>query len=289
MSSCNIINNELAKILMPQRNNDSNKGTYGKVLNFAGCKEYVGAAYLSSVSALKIGAGYVELATPNCVKNSVSTLSPDIVFLDTNSHSYLENIPRNLDLTKYSVLSVGCGIGNNKFTQKFMKKLVEVVNDVNIPTIYDADALNIISSEGIKELGSRSVITPHPGELARLMGTEVSDIQSAREDYARMAAQKFNCTVILKGHHSIIACPDGKLFKDMSGTNVLAKAGMGDVLTGIISGLIAQGLNSRQASVLGVYIHSQAGLYGSKINTEYGLLASELIKFIPEGIKSVIF
>ena len=289
MSSYNIIDKELAKILMPSRINESNKGSFGKVLNFAGCKEYIGAAYLSSVSALRVGAGYVELATPNCVKESIASLSPDIVFLDVNSHSYLENFSKNVDLTKYSVLSVGCGLGNNKFTQKFVKKLIEVVKEINIPTIYDADALNIIASEGITELGSRSIITPHPGELARLMGTEVFDIQASREDYARMAAQKYNCTVVLKGHNTIISCSDGKLFKDISGTNVLAKAGMGDVLTGIISGLVAQGLNVRQAGVLGVYLHSQAGLYGAKLKTEYGLLASELLDFIPEGIKSIIF
>ena len=289
MNACNIIDAELAKILMPQRNNDSNKGTYGKVLNFSGCKEYIGAAYLSSIAALRVGAGYVELAAPNCVKDSVAKLSPDIVFYDTNSHSYLENYPRNIDLTKYSVISVGCGLGNNKFTQKFVKKLIEVVKDINIPTIYDADALNIIAEEGITDIGSRSLITPHPGELSRLLGVDIAEIQSARQDYARIAAQKFNCTVILKGHHTIIACPDGKLFKDTTGTNALAKAGMGDVLTGIIAGFVAQGLNIRQAAVLGVYLQAQTGLYGARVKTDYGLLASDLVNYIPEGIKSIIY
>lgn len=289
MISCNVIDAELAKILMPKRTQDSSKGSYGKVLNFAGCKEYVGAAYLSSVSALKIGAGYVELAAPNCVKDSIACKSSDIIFLDMNSHSYLENFPRNIELEKYSVISVGCGLGNNKNTQKFLKKLIDIIKDINIPTIYDADALNIIAAEGITDIGSRSLITPHPGEMARLMGAEVAEIQANRQDYARMAAQKYSSAVILKGHHSLVACPDGKIFEEVNATNVLAKAGMGDVLTGIIAGLVAQGLNVRQAAVLGVYIHAQAGLYGAKKYTEYGLLASELINFIPDGIKSVIF
>ncbi len=289
MISCNVIDAELAKILMPKRTQDSNKSSYGKVLNFAGCKEYIGAAYLSSISALRVGAGYVELAAPNCVKDSIACKSSDIVFFDMNSHSYLENFPRNLDLEKYSVISVGCGLGNNKYTQKFLKKLIDIVKDVNIPTIYDADALNIIAEKGITDIGSRALITPHPGEMARLMGAEISEIQSNRQDYARMAAQKYSVAVVLKGHHSLVACPDGKIFEEISGTSVLAKAGMGDVLTGIISGLVAQGLNVRQAAVLGVYIHSQSGLCGAKVRTEYGLLASELVNFIPDGIKSVIF
>ena len=129
MSSCNIIDSQLAKILLPERKDESNKGSYGKVLNFAGCKEYIGAAYLSSVSALKVGAGYVELASPNCVKDVVATKSPDIVFLDMNTHSYLETLPRGLELDKYSVVSVGCGLGNNKFTQKFVKKLIDYINE----------------------------------------------------------------------------------------------------------------------------------------------------------------
>lgn len=289
MNSCNIIDLELAKILMPKRDQDSNKGTFGKVLNFAGCKEYVGAAYLSSISALRVGAGYVELATPNTVKESIASKTSDIVFTDLNTHSYIENIPKNIEFDKYSVISVGCGLGNNKFTQKFIKKLVDIIKDINIPTIYDADALNIIAMEGITDIGSRSLITPHPGEMARLMGAEISEVQSNRQDYARMAAQKYNCGVILKGHNTLVACPDGKVFKETTGTSALAKAGMGDVLTGIISGLVAQGLNVRQAAVLGVYIHSQSGLYGAKIRTEYGLLASELVNFIPEGIKSILF
>ena len=288
MSSCNIIDSQLAKILLPERKDESNKGTYGKVLNFAGCKEYIGAAYLSSVSALRVGAGYVELAAPNCVKDVVASKTPDVVFLDMNSHSYLETLPRGLELDKYSVVSVGCGLGNNKFTQKFVKKLIDYIKDVNIPTIYDADALNIIAELGITEIGSRSLITPHPGELARLMGVDVSDIQENRVEFAKKAAEKYNSNVVLKGHNSIVACYDGKLFKEISATNVLAKAGMGDVLTGIISGLVSQGLNLRQASVLGVYLHAQAGLCGAKYKTNYGLLASELIDFIPDGISSIV-
>jgi len=288
MDVCNIIDKELAKVLMPERQPESNKGTFGRVLNFAGCKIYPGAAYLSSVAPLKTGAGLVELAAPNYVQDKVACLAPDVIFSETDCYSYLESLPKNIDFADYSVILAGCGLGNNKFTQKFLKKLIETVKRHSIPVIYDADALNIIAKEDITQLGSKVVITPHPGEMARLMGTEVADVQASREDYARMASQKYGATVVLKGHNTIVACPDGKLFKDISGTSVLAKAGMGDVLAGIIAGLCAQGLNTRQAAVLGVYIHSQSGVQGEKACTPYGLLASRLLDFIPEGIKSII-
>ena len=288
MDVCNIIDKELAKVLMPHRQEISNKGTHGTVLNFCGCRTYVGAAYLSAVASLRVGAGISELAAPNYVKDRVASISPDLVYTDTESYAYHEVIPKNIDLSKYFVILVGCGLGNNKYTQKFMRKFTDSVKNLDIPVIYDADALNIIAKEEIIELGKKPVLTPHPGEMARLMGTEIADIQSSREDYARMAAQKYNATVVLKGHHTIVACSDGKMFKDVTGTSVLAKAGMGDVLAGIIAGLCSQSLNTRQAAVLGVYIHSQSGVYGEKIHTPFGMLASDLLKYIPEGIKSII-
>ena len=288
MSVCSIINKELAKMLMPSRAKQSNKGTFGKVLNFSGCKEYVGAAYLSSVSALRVGAGLVELAAPSCVKTSVAALSPDIVFSDIYSHSYIEAVPKNINFNQYSAVIVGCGLGNNRFTNKFLKNLIEQLKNFDVPVVYDADALNIISEEGLVNLGKKVIITPHPGEMARLMGSSVADVQAARNDFVRMAAQKYNAVTVLKGYNTLVASPDGKVFKDVVGTNVLAKAGMGDVLSGIIAGLLAQGLNCKQSAVLGVYLHSQAGLVGEKVRTQYGLLASELVDFIPDGIKSII-
>lgn len=288
MDVCNVIDKEFAKVLMPKRQAQSNKGTCGKVLNFAGCRTYTGAAYLSSVAPLRVGAGLVELAAPNYVKDRVASLTPDIIFTDTSSYSYLEDIPKTINFSDYSVVLAGCGLGNNKYTQKFIKKLIEALNEYSLPVIYDADALNIIAKEGITELGSKVVLTPHPGEMARLMGTDVAAIQTAREDFAREASQKYNATVVLKGHNTLIACPDRELFKDVSGTAVLAKAGMGDVLAGIIAGLCAQGLNTKQAAVLGVYIHSQSGIKGEHACTPYGLLASDLLNFIPDGIKSII-
>ena len=288
MNYCNIIDKDLAKALMPKRSANSNKGTFGTILNFSGCKEYIGAAYLSSKSPLRTGAGLVELATPNYVKDKVASLCPDIIFAETNTYSYLDTIPKHLNFSKYSSLIIGCGLGNNKYTKKFIKEFTQAVKNIKAPIIYDADALNIIAEENITQLGTNAIITPHPGEMARLMEKEIGEIQSDREYYAIGAAKKYQAIAVLKGHHTIIATPDEQLFKDTAGTNALSKAGMGDVLTGIIAGLCAQGLNPKQAAVLGVYIHSQAGIYGETKKTPYGLMASDLIEFIPEGIRSII-
>lgn len=288
MNPCKIINKDLAKSSMPNRKENSNKGTFGKVLNFSGCKEYTGASYLSSISALKVGAGLVELASSSYVIKQISCMCPDLIFHDTKSKYYLSTLPKSLEYKKYSAIIIGCGIGNNNYTKKFMNEFLEFAKDTTIPIIYDADALNIIAETDKVAIGKKAVITPHPGEIARLMHTDIADIQSSREKWAKKACKKYNATTVLKGHNTIVACPEGNLYIENTATNILSKAGMGDVLAGIIAGFLSQGLTTEQAAILGTYIHAQAGLYAEKYTTAYGLLASELINFIPEGIKFVI-
>ena len=288
MTACKIIDKEFAKSLLPERPTDTNKGTFGKVLNFSGCKEYVGAAYLSSVTPLKVGAGLVELASSDYVRNKVSCMCPDIIYKDTKNDYYLSKLPKDINLNEYSAIIIGCGLGNNKLTQKFVKDFINSSKEIKTPVIYDADALNIIAEKKYKILSKNSILTPHPGEMARLMGTDTADIQSDREKWAKAAAAKYNSTVVLKGYNSIIAYSNGDCYIETTATNVLAKAGMGDVLSGIIAGFCAQGVTAKNASILGTYIHAQAGHQAEKVETSYGVLASELIKFIPDGIKAVI-
>lgn len=288
MNACKIITKDIAKSLLPSRKENSNKGTYGKVLNFSGCKEYIGASYLSSVAPLKAGAGLVELAAPDYVREKTACLCPDIIFYDTESKYYLSKLPKEIDYETYSAIITGCGLGNNEHTKKFMKEFLEFAQNSSIPIIYDADALNIIAETNTTNLGKKAIITPHPGEMARLMQTDIADIQTSREDWAIRACQKYNAVTVLKGHNTVIAAPCGELYVENTATNILSKAGMGDVLAGIIAGYIAQGLSTEHAAVLGTYIHAQAGIIAEKDTTNYGLLASELINYIPEGIKAVI-
>ena len=288
MSACNIIDKEYAKSLMPERKADGNKGTFGTVLNFAGCKEYVGAAYLSSVAPLKVGAGLVELASSDYVRTKIACMCPDIIYKDTKNDFYLCNLPKDIDFDKYSAIIIGCGLGNNKLTQKFVKDFLAKVKDIKIPIIYDADALNIIAEKRYRNLSKNAILTPHPGEMARLMGTDIADIQADREKWAKIAAAKFNATVVLKGYNTVVSRPTGECYIEQTATNVLAKAGMGDVLAGIIAGLCAQGCEAKNSAVLGTYIHAQAGVQAEKQTTSYGLTASELLNFIPDGIKAVV-
>ena len=290
-----IITKEYAKTLLPQREQNSNKGTFGSVLNISGSINYRGAAFLSTKSVLKVGAGYVELASINEVINSVSVLCPETVFIPleqkngTIKNSEYKKIPEFLP--KIRVLLFGCGISSMDKDQteieNFTKNLLANISDIKIPVIIDADGLNIISRLGIRNLPSKTVLTPHPMELSRLLGIDVSEIQKDRTKYAKIAAEKYNSVVVLKGQNTVIT--DGKrIFINESGNSALAKAGTGDVLAGIISGLCTQGTDYFDASVLGVYLHGLTGEIASEQLTQYGVNASELIDFIPNAINEIL-
>ena len=156
-----------------------------------------------------------------------------------------------------------------------------------MPVVIDADALNAISHLGITKIPSNSVITPHPKELSRLLNIPVDEIQNDRVQYAKFAAQKLSCTVLLKGKNTVIASDTG-IFTNPTGNSALAKAGSGDVLTGIISGLIAQGVSVKDSTVLGAYLHGLAGELASRELSEYSVLASDIINYIPSTIKNIL-
>lgn len=283
---------ELEDILkyFPKRTPLSHKGTYGKILNIAGSKLYTGAAILSSVSALKVGAGYVTLACPDTICAIISSFSPDITLLPLNntngfiSASNTEIVANSAE--KYDVISIGSGLSQNEDTQKFV---LEFFKNIKKPCIIDADALNAISSSEFLNLPQKSVITPHPMELSRMLKISVEKIQEQREYYAKLASNKYNSVVVLKGHETIVT--DGKrTYTNKSGNSALAKAGSGDVLTGMIAGISAQtkGENLFECAALAVYLHGYASDIAVKETTEYGLLASELINYIPKAIKKII-
>lgn len=274
---------------LPERPLNSHKGTFGRILNIAGSKKYSGAAVLSSLSALKSGAGYVTLACHESVISSVSSYTPDITFLPlriaTNNFSCEENVRTILEkISGYNVLAVGCGLTTEKFVSEFVLKLFP---NVKIPTVIDADGLSIIAENDFGKFEFPSVITPHPKELSRLMNTDVGEIQNDREKYCREAALKYNTICVLKGHNTVVS--DGeKVYINFSGNSALSKAGSGDVLTGLISGFAAQGCSLFDAAVLGVYIHGVCGELAAEDLTEYSVLASDLLTYIPNAIKKLL-
>lgn len=263
----------MSEYKMPFREQNSNKGTFGKVLNFAGSKNYIGAAYLSTVAILKVGGGFAALATEKDIIRSVSTLLPEAVYL-----SQKEGLKQIKD---FSVVLIGCGLGDNK------KLFKEAIKRIDCPTIIDADGLNILSKTNI-ELPQSSIITPHPLEAARLLGVTLQDILNNLEDSAKKLCAKYNCITVLKTHRTII-CNGNNIFINQHGNSALAKAGSGDVLAGIVAGLLASTkLTPFDAAKLGVYLHSRAGEIASEELTEYSVLASDLPDYLPAAIKEIL-
>ena len=274
---------ELEKFLpVPKRPRNSHKGTFGKVLNIAGSKRFSGAAVLSSLAVLKTGAGYVTLACPEEIVSSVASYSPDITFFPLDFS--VENNNFSELICSYDALSLGCGLTAELSVTNFVLSLLK---EIQVPSVIDADALNILADSEIKNFDFPAVMTPHPKELSRLMRVSIEDIQNNREEYCVIAAKKYNAVCVLKGHNTVVS--DGKdVYINTTGNSALAKAGSGDVLTGIISGLAAQGCSMFQAAVLGVYLHGISGELASYDMTEYSVLASDLLKYIPFAIKKII-
>ena len=286
------IDRYLISKLFPQRTADSNKGTYGTVLNIAGSIYYPGAAYLSSISALKSGCGLVRLATESSVIPITAANSPDITFLDLGQNE-IGTIPKDAfkilkNIKSPSCISIGCGLSTLAPVREFVIKFLKNYIDSTIPVIIDADAINILSSENNKPLPLNSAVTPHPKELSRLLGVSVEEIQSDRIKWAKEASGKLDCIVVLKGLNTIVSIPNGNVFVNTTGNSALSHGGTGDVLCGMIAGFAAQGIKLEDACVLGVYLHGRAGELASKKLTKYSTLASDVVKLIPEAFREFI-
>lgn len=278
--------------LLPMRYSNSNKGTYGTVLNIAGCLNYPGAAYLSSIAAVKTGAGLATLATETNTLSVVASNSPDMVFINLGSSDRFtipkEGVKNLKDILKYRVISIGCGLSTEKTTRDFVLKFLNNNLKSIKPFVIDADAINALASANTMPIPENSILTPHPLELSRIMATSVEEIQADRVKAAAEAADYLGTIIVLKGKETVIAQPDeAAVYINKTGNSALAKGGTGDVLTGMISGLVSQGLKPIDAARLGVYLHGRAGELASEALSEYSVLASNLINFIPLAIKEL--
>lgn len=271
-------NKNYFKNILPKRLENSHKGTFGHVLNVAGSEFYTGAAYFSSVSALKVGCGLVTLASVPSVIKAISALCPDLIFIP---------IAKLKNISNFQVVSIGCGLSQGVNGIKVFKKVLNLLNDSEIPVIIDADGLNILSKLKIK-LPKNLILTPHPKEFAMLLDIKVEDILDNPELWTKKCCEKFNCTTVLKLHKTIVADNNENVYVNNTGNSALSHGGSGDVLTGMISGFLAQGLNIFDACCLAVYLHGLAGDLASKDLTEYSTLASDLVNYIPKAIKSTI-
>lgn len=262
---------------MPERDENSHKGTFGKVLNVAGSDYMSGAALLSSLSALKIGCGYSFLCSTERVISAVGAQTQNIVFAPLKD---LAKLVRSCD-----VLSIGCGMSTSEEAKEIFKTALANVGDV--PVVVDADGLNILSQlEGIK-LPKQLVLTPHPKEASRLLNISVEEVLADMEKSARAISHKFDCVTVLKSHRTIVCSNDGEIYKNMTGCSALAKAGSGDVLCGMIAGLLAQKMTPFDAAKLGVYLHGLCGEIAAKTLTEYCVLSMDLINAIPDAVRLI--
>ena len=259
-----IVDRAYAKTLLPPRKEDGHKGDFGKLLVLGGSVGYTGAPYLAASAAVHSGCGLVYLGVPESIwaveaQKCVSAMPFPLPEVDGRL------CPASLDAMQdkvkgCDVIALGPGLGRGKGTEQFVHALLWQVRQ---PMVLDADGLNAL--QGCPERlddrrGCVTVITPHDGEFARLSGRTLEELASrSRADYACEFAEKYGCCVVLKGHRTLIALPDGTLYRNTTGCSALSKGGSGDVLTGLIASLLCQGANARDAAALGVWLHGRAG------------------------------
>ena len=273
--------------LLPVRPRDGHKGTFGSVLVIAGSRGFTGAARLAAEAAYRSGAGLVTVAAPEPLRDVVaSTLleATSILLPATETESFAsKGLGSALDeARKRQAVVIGPGMGRHEDTDKFIR---DFVRQCTVPMIIDADALNALAEDPnvLRDAHAPSVVTPHPGEMARLLHSDIPSIQRDRENIALCFAAKFNCVVCLKGFETIIASPGEKAFVNPTGTSGLATGGTGDVLAGLLGGLMAQGMQPLPAAQLGVYLHGLAGSLAAEELTERAMIARDVLAFLPEA------
>lgn len=257
----------LAPCTLPPRARDTHKGTYGHVLAIGGDHGTAGAIRLCGDAALRAGAGKVSVATRADHLVALNSARPELMAHAVSGPQALAPL-----LQQASVLAIGPGLGQGAWGHALWLTAL----DAELPLVLDADGLNLLAKEP-RRFVQPAVLTPHPGEAARLLGSTITAVESDRFVAARMLARRFNAVVVLKGAGTLIADPDGRLDVCPWGNPGMASGGMGDLLTGVVAALLAQGCNAWQAACLGVGLHARAGDLAAR-DGERGLLASDLLE-----------
>jgi len=270
---------------LKKREQDSNKGDYGKLLIIAGCNRYRGSAALAVMAALRCGAGFVTLASTKPVCDAASAKIYECIYIElpeggSQSISADNGIPLLRESLKTSTaILFGCGMGNNEDTERLLK---DVVKNTRCPLIIDADGINVMGANIniLREAAGPVILTPHPGEMARISSATIGEIQRDRSGTAIKFAEKHNAYVVLKGHNTVIASPKGELLTNHSGNPGLATAGSGDVLAGMIAAFVAQGISPLEAAAAGVHLHGIAADRAAKELSQYAMLPSDLPDYL---------
>jgi NAD(P)H-hydrate epimerase len=310
----------MVRALLPDRPRDAHKGTFGKALLAVGSINYTGAAYLAASGATRVGAGLVTLAVPAAIHSALAAKISEATYLILPQALGIvaPNAVRLLmeEMGNYRAMLIGSGMTQEKEAFEFVRKLFqaqataksrgrigfqaggvperdddESERPVFPPLVVDADALNALAALDAQEwwhrLPAPSVLTPHPGEMARLMGVETREVQSNRLTVATEMASRWGHVVLLKGAYSVVADPGGRIVVLPFATSALASAGSGDVLAGAIVGLMAQGLAPFDAALAGAYLHGLAGFWAGEEIGPAGTVASDLLPRLPRAFKAV--
>ena len=284
------LTDEIVRELLPLRKANAHKGDAGRVVICAGSPGYTGAAALASDAAVKAGAGLVSLYTPLSSRDVLAIKLTEVMV-----HGLLERMPGILgggaasDVASSAeaadVLAIGPGLGTSESTQEAVRTILQ---KITTPVVIDADALTALAghTEILAAMQAQKVLTPHPGEMARLTGLEIAEIEADRINVAKKYAAQWQAIVVLKGAPTVIGCPNGTVYVNSTGNSSLATGGSGDVLTGIIAGLAAQEISLQEAAICGVYLH---GLAAELTGIDIGLAAGELAALLPQAREQVLY
>lgn len=284
------LTDEIVRELLPLRKANAHKGDAGRVVICAGSPGYTGAAALASDAAVKAGAGLVSLYTPLSSRDVLAIKLTEVMV-----HGLLERMPGILgggaasDVASSAeaadVLAIGPGLGTSESTQEAVRTILQ---KITTPVVIDADALTALAghTEILAAMQAQKVLTPHPGEMARLTGLEIAEIEADRINIAKKYAEQWQAIVVLKGAPTVIGCPNGTVYVNSTGNSSLATGGSGDVLTGIIAGLAAQEISLQEAAICGVYLH---GMAAELTGIDIGLAAGELAALLPQAREQVLY
>lgn len=284
MNKFSYSHNDIKKLLPPRVQN-SNKGTYGRVLIIGGAPCMAGAPSFSARAAYRAGCGLVEVFTHEQNRVILQTLVPEALLSVWGENIDFERL--DASIKKADAIAIGMGLSTSDNALEILKYTLK---NATCPIIIDADALNLIaqSRELFSLVKSGSIITPHPLEMSRISGVDVTKITENIPDFAQNFADKNDIICVLKDHNTAVAKPFlNEIYINQSGNSGMATGGSGDVLDGIIAGLLAQGCEPYTAATLGVYIHGLAGDIASEMLSEYSVMASDIIDSLPEILNNI--
>ncbi|WP_283610756.1 NAD(P)H-hydrate dehydratase [Faecalispora anaeroviscerum] len=273
-------------LLFQEREQNSNKGSYGTLLSVCGSTGMAGAAMLAARASLRTGVGLVNMALPKELYPVVAGTLPEPVYTLLEPSQYGETLSEgsatllNQKMLSASAVLLGCGLGTSAFARSLLRRVAACSS---VPLVIDADGINLLAEniDILKTVRVPVVLTPHPGEMARLLHTTTEQVQARRLDYAKYFAREHGVTLVLKGSGTIVAAPDGRVFVNTTGNPGMAKGGSGDVLAGMIASLAAQGITPYWAAVFGVFLHGLTGDRCAKRLSQRGMLPSDLIEELP--------